>query len=111
MTSEDRKRIGLTAAPNGEFWISFEDFVGYFDDVEITNLPLEDQVSTRQPEEKSFEGLWICNIVKTDNNFFVSENPQLWLQNNVFVSNIKNVEKSSSCEKEKPGKSKGILNK
>lgn len=82
VSSADKKRLGLSIASDGEFWMSFEDFKRYFDDVEVTNLSpdqLEDKISTRRWEEKCFEGQWVSGVSaggsrKFRDTFFI--NPQ-----------------------------------
>lgn len=67
LTSEDeRKEIGLVFAKDGEFWISFKDFLDNFSYLEICNLnpdSLEDEpltkLSSRKWEMSMFEGSWV----------------------------------------------------
>lgn len=61
----EKERIGLTFDHDGEFWMSFQDWMKYFDRVEICNLCptslTEDQISGRKKrwDMSVFEGEWI----------------------------------------------------
>ncbi|XP_058461585.1 calpain-B-like [Malaya genurostris] len=58
-----RKAIGLTIDNDGEFWMNFQDFVRYFDRVEICNLspdPFDDpEASLRGWQVSTVNGEWI----------------------------------------------------
>ncbi|XP_055529101.1 calpain-B-like [Wyeomyia smithii] len=58
-----RKEIGLSIENDGEFWMSFTDFVRYFDRVEICNLspdPLDDpDASLRGWQVSTVDGEWV----------------------------------------------------
>lgn len=61
---EEKEEIGLTFDDDGEFWMSYKDFVTYFTRLEICNLNpdslLEDETSDRKKWEMSvFEGEWV----------------------------------------------------
>nr|XP_026484142.1 calpain-A-like [Vanessa tameamea] len=65
----EREELGLTFSDDGEFWMSFEDFVSNFDRVEICNLNpdsfnLEEcpEGCTKKWEMSVFEGKWIKDI-------------------------------------------------
>lgn len=61
----EKERIGLTFDHDGEFWMSFQDWMRYFDRIEICNLCptslTEDQISGRKKkwEMSVFEGEWV----------------------------------------------------
>lgn len=58
-----RKQLGLTIDNDGEFWMDFEDFLRYFDRVEICNLspdPLDDtEASKRGWQVSTIDGEWV----------------------------------------------------
>ncbi|XP_031635619.1 calpain-B-like [Contarinia nasturtii] len=61
----EKERIGLTFDHDGEFWMSFQDWMKYFDRVEICNLSpdslTEEQISggKKRWEMSVFEGAWV----------------------------------------------------
>lgn len=61
---EQKEEIGLNFDRDGEFWMSFHDFLHHFDRVEICNLSPDcmtetQQQSNRNWEMSKFEGEWI----------------------------------------------------
>ena len=59
-----KKEIGLTFDHDGEFWMSFRDFLGHFSRLEIVNLnpdSLEEEEfkNTKRWETSQFEGSWV----------------------------------------------------
>lgn len=64
----EKERIGLTFDRDGEFWMSFQDFLRHFDRVEICNLSpdslSEEQQSTgkRKWEMSMYEGEWTAGV-------------------------------------------------
>ncbi|EDS33975.1 calpain B [Culex quinquefasciatus] len=58
-----RKQLGLTIDEDGEFWMSFQDFLRYFDRIEICNLspdPLDDpEGSKRGWQVSTVDGEWV----------------------------------------------------
>ncbi|XP_055597690.1 calpain-B-like [Uranotaenia lowii] len=63
ISKAERKRIGLTLDNDGEFWMSFQDFLRFFDRVEICNLspdPLDDpEASQRGWKVSTIDGEWV----------------------------------------------------
>jgi calpain len=68
MSEEVKTEIGLTFDNDGEFWMSYQDFLKYFDIVEICNLTLdslsEKQISNGKKswEMSTFEGQWVTGV-------------------------------------------------
>lgn len=68
ISMETKKSIGLSFAHDGEFWISYEDFLTYFDDVEICILSadsLTDDLYKKQSSKwglMTFEGNWVEGV-------------------------------------------------
>ncbi|CAH8434695.1 unnamed protein product [Schistosoma margrebowiei] len=68
---DERKRIGLTFDEDGEFWMSFDDFVRYFSRLELCHLgpesvayspgPVNRRCNKRQWEMICEEGEWLRN--------------------------------------------------
>ncbi|XP_037087071.1 calpain-B-like isoform X2 [Pollicipes pollicipes] len=62
---ESRQQIGLTFDADGEFWMTFKDFLGNFQRLEVCNLSpdsLEDddeEIKTKRWEMSVFEGAWV----------------------------------------------------
>lgn len=63
-----KQEIGLVSDVDGEFWMSYRDFLKYFDRVEICNLSpdalSDEQVSCgkRRWEMSVFEGAWTAGV-------------------------------------------------
>ena len=57
---EEKENLGLTFEADGEFWMSYKDFMRYWDQVEICNLSpdsLDDDFKVKW-EVASFNGRW-----------------------------------------------------
>ncbi|XP_059488829.1 calpain-A-like [Neocloeon triangulifer] len=62
---EEQKRIGLTFDADGEFWMSFRDFVKYFTRLEICNLSphsIQNTEGKKKWEMSVFEGEWVRGV-------------------------------------------------
>nr|CAD7268144.1 unnamed protein product [Timema shepardi] len=66
--ASEKEEIGLTFDDDGEFWMSYRDFIKYFSRLEICNLNpdslTEDQVEAgkRKWEMSMFEGEWVRGV-------------------------------------------------
>ncbi|XP_046974269.1 calpain-A-like [Vanessa cardui] len=65
----EREELGLTFSDDGEFWMSFEDFVSHFNRVEMCNLNPDSfnikechEGCTKKWEMSVFEGKWMKDI-------------------------------------------------
>ncbi|XP_058055312.1 calpain-B-like [Anopheles bellator] len=60
---ETKRAIGLTFEVDGEFWMSYPDFVKYFDRVEMCHLSPDCPIAQREGRfgwrQSSFEGEWV----------------------------------------------------
>lgn len=56
-----KAELGLTISNDGEFWMSFQDFLKYFDDLDICHLSPESLEMDDAESEKSYEKEWILN--------------------------------------------------
>lgn len=58
---EEKENLGLNFEDDGEFWMSFKDFLKYFDQLEICNLSPDalDDENNFKWEVSSFSGAWI----------------------------------------------------
>ncbi|XP_070390113.1 calpain-A-like [Dermacentor albipictus] len=66
VSDEKRQELGLVVEDDGEFWISEEDFVKYFDMLDFCHLDpgsmtgeLKESASEKQWEVAKFEGSWV----------------------------------------------------
>ncbi|CAH8432796.1 unnamed protein product [Schistosoma rodhaini] len=90
---DERKRIGLTFDEDGEFWMSFDDFVHYFSRLELCHLgpesiayspgPANRRCNKRQWEMVCEEGEWLRNstaggCTNFPNTFYM--NPQFHVE-------------------------------
>ncbi len=61
---DEKENLGINFDSDGEFWMSFKDFMNYFDQLEICNLTpdaLDADFSSRPKwEVATFEGSWIA---------------------------------------------------
>lgn len=69
IADKDKENIGLTFSNDGEFWISFPDFMKYFNRIEVCNLspdPLSDDLQDNEKRKEwkliEFEGEWVNGI-------------------------------------------------
>lgn len=68
ISDETKEDLGLTFDTDGEFWMSFSDFMKYFDRVELCNLSpdclSDEQVSRgkKKWEMSVFEGEWVPGV-------------------------------------------------
>lgn len=68
INEETKRSLGITFDDDGEFWMSFQDFLRYFDRIEICNLTpdclSEDQLSRgkKRWEMSLFEGEWTPGV-------------------------------------------------
>ncbi|XP_058128421.1 calpain-B-like [Anopheles ziemanni] len=89
--ARERKRMGLTIENDGEFWIELNDFIKYFDRLEVCHLSpelhsIEEGESDEVPSQSIFrwqvsslDGQWICDTTAGGNVTFLetfSLNPQ-----------------------------------
>lgn len=59
---ETKEEIGLVFDADGEFWMSFKDFMAHFDRIEICNLSpdsLEEEYGKKKWNMSIFEGAWV----------------------------------------------------
>ncbi|XP_023215295.1 calpain-B-like isoform X3 [Centruroides sculpturatus] len=68
LSDEEKEEIGLTFSADGEFWMSYKDFVRNFMKLDICNLSPDSlneeslrDLSTRKWEASAFEGAWTKN--------------------------------------------------
>uniref|UniRef100_A0AAG5DVB0 Calpain n=1 Tax=Anopheles atroparvus TaxID=41427 RepID=A0AAG5DVB0_ANOAO len=63
ISEESKSEMGLTFEVDGEFWMSYPDFLKYFDRVEMCHLspdcPIVQQLSRFAWKQSSFEGEWV----------------------------------------------------
>ncbi|XP_055625913.1 calpain-B-like isoform X2 [Toxorhynchites rutilus septentrionalis] len=62
ISEETKREIGLIFEVDGEFWISFQDFVKYFDRIEMCNLNPNCPIVQRTAypwKQSAFEGEWV----------------------------------------------------
>lgn len=65
---EEKDRLGLTFDKDGEFWMSYQDFVKNFDSLEICLLNSDDLLEELQANEPKkwevnvFEGEWVRGV-------------------------------------------------
>uniref|UniRef100_A0A336LNB6 CSON015267 protein n=1 Tax=Culicoides sonorensis TaxID=179676 RepID=A0A336LNB6_CULSO len=68
ISDDVKEELGLTFDVDGEFWMSYRDFLKYFDRVEICNLSpdslSDDQISSgkKKWEMSTFEGEWVAGV-------------------------------------------------
>lgn len=68
ISDSEKEEIGLTFDQDGEFWMSFKDFVNYFDRLEICNLNPDSLADDEQTTDKKkwemsvFEGEWVRGV-------------------------------------------------
>lgn len=66
--NEEKRNLGLTFDKDGEFWMSYQDFIKRFDRLEMCllnpdTLPEEIRVDCRKRWEMSvFEGEWVRGV-------------------------------------------------
>lgn len=78
-----KKEISLNFAHDGEFWISFQDFLKYFDCLEICNLSpdslTDNDGDSKRWNMKVFEGAWASGVTAggcRNNTETFHQNPQ-----------------------------------
>ncbi|XP_058462304.1 calpain-B-like isoform X3 [Malaya genurostris] len=101
---ETKREIGLIFEVDGEFWISFQDFVRYFDRVELCNLnpncPIVRQREGYPWKQSSFEGEWaIGSTAGGCRNY-----PDTFWHNPQYVIHLKDPDKD-----DKEGKATAIV--
>lgn len=59
-----KNEIGLTFKNDGEFWMSYQDFLRHYDRLEICNLSPDslDDASTKKWNVNVFEGKWVAGV-------------------------------------------------
>lgn len=65
ISDSEKEEIGLDFSHDGEFWISYRDFMKYFSRVEICNLSPDTMVEGtpgKKWETAMFEGEWVRGI-------------------------------------------------
>lgn len=79
---EEKGQLGLNFDSDGEFWMSYKDFVNKFDRIELCNLNPDslDQSSTAKKWEVSYyEGAWVRGVTAGGCRNFIdtfASNPQ-----------------------------------
>lgn len=60
----EKERLGIDFKEDGEYWVSYKDFINNFDQVEICNLTPDslDNLSPFQWEVSSFMGSWVRGV-------------------------------------------------
>ncbi|XP_058831659.1 calpain-B-like isoform X2 [Topomyia yanbarensis] len=101
---ETKREIGLIFEVDGEFWISYQDFVKYFDRVEICNLSPNCPIVRQRPgypwKQSSFEGEWaIGSTAGGCRNY-----PDTFWHNPQYVIHLKDPDKD-----DKEGKATAII--
>jgi len=81
---EEKINLGINFEDDGEFWMSYKDFLKYFDQLEITNLSPDSLGESRYKwEVATFSGAWICGETAGGCRNFIDTfamNPQFLIQ-------------------------------
>lgn len=91
-----KQKLGVTFDCDGEFWMSFDDFLEYFDRLEICNLSPECLSSDRENVKwnmKEFRGEWVAEISAGGcRNYLDSfhQNPQ-------YIMTLENPDEDGTC--------------
>jgi len=81
---EEKVNLGINFEDDGEFWMSYKDFLKFFDQLEITNLSPDSLGDSRYKwEVATFSGAWICGETAGGCRNFIDTfamNPQFLIQ-------------------------------
>jgi len=96
--ADEKQQIGLTFDDDGEFWMSYRDFVRHFTRMEICHLDPSavDDSECKKWETSSFEGEWVRGVTAggcrnyPSNYFSIKLNSTFKIQNKFlfFFTNI-----------------------
>lgn len=83
ISEEEKEDLGLTFDDDGEFWMSYKDYVRHFDRLEICNLTpdslTEEELTEghkKKWETSVFEGEWVHGVTAGGCRNFLGKNSQ-----------------------------------